>query len=231
VATPSPDARSTRARHLAGLYPQASEPLTFYAQLVVLQQMLPEALDFEALADAVPAFLTALIPVAPSPLADAARQMLEEGHDRWKHLLHTYWNGERDVEPAAAFLAEAVLQPLAERHARCQGPPVVAVLRDKAHGSGRSFVCAFCLYEYPAPRLGCPACGEARFDTLAVYRADEFGAARIDACETCRTYLKTIDLTKDGAAVPVVDDIATLTLDVWAREQGYRRLQPNLLRL
>jgi formate dehydrogenase maturation protein FdhE len=38
-------------------------------------------------------------------------------------------------------------------------------------------------------------------------------------------------MTRDGKAVSVVDDIATLTLDVWAREKGYQRLRPNLLRL
>ena len=45
------------------------------------------------------------------------------------------------------------------------------------------------------------------------------------------TYVKTIDLTRDGLAVPVVDDLASVTLDLWARERGYQRLYPNLLRL
>jgi FdhE protein len=53
----------------------------------------------------------------------------------------------------------------------------------------------------------------------------------VDACDSCRRYVKTIDLTRDGTAVPIVDDIATLTLDLWARGQGYERLRPNLLRL
>jgi FdhE protein len=64
-----------------------------------------------------------------------------------------------------------------------------------------------------------------------VHRADEFPAVRIDACESCRTYIKTIDRTADATAIPIVDDIATVTLDLWAREQGYQRLRPNLLRL
>ena len=42
---------------------------------------------------------------------------------------------------------------------------------------------------------------------------------------------ETIDLTKDGLAVPIVDDIATVSLDLWAHERGYERLRPNLLRL
>ena len=225
--------KSTRARSLAEVYPAAAGPLLFFAELADLQQSIPamDSFDVEAAADALPPFLTSLAQIAPPPIVDAARELLREGHDKWKHLLHTYWTGERDIDPRRAFIAEAFLQPLAENCLSCRDTPVVAVLRDKAHGSERSFVCGFCLKEWTAPRISCPSCGEERFEKLAVFRAEEFPAARIDACETCRSYIKTIDLTKDGNAIPVVDDIATLTLDVWAREQGYQRLRPNLLRL
>jgi FdhE protein len=43
--------------------------------------------------------------------------------------------------------------------------------------------------------------------------------------------MKCIDLTKDGHAVPPVDDLATLALDLWAEEQGYTRHQPNMFLL
>jgi FdhE protein len=52
---------------------------------------------------------------------------------------------------------------------------------------------------------------------------------RVEACDTCKSYLRTIDLTKDGHAVPLVDDLAAISLTLWADERGYRRLQPNLL--
>lgn len=258
------DARIIRAGHLAASVASASKPLTFYVNLVELQCALLEtyggvvrpsasfsdSLDFEAAADALPGLLTALTQLAPPAAADAARRILHESHAEWRHLVHSYWNGERGEDPLREFIAEALLQPFAETvaasrpvpaHANppevdthcpvCHDRPVAAVLREAAHGAKRSFVCGFCLTEWSAPRLGCAGCGEMRFEQLAVYRADEFVAARVDACETCRTYLKTIDMTRDGKAVPVVDDIATLTLDVWAREKGYQRLRPNLLRL
>jgi FdhE protein len=38
-------------------------------------------------------------------------------------------------------------------------------------------------------------------------------------------------LTKNGLAVPVIDEVATLSLDLWAQQQGYRKLQPNLFGL
>ena len=52
---------------------------------------------------------------------------------------------------------------------------------------------------------------------------------RIEACDHCHRYLKTIDLTKDGLAVPLVDDIASVSLDLWAHDRGYVRLRTNLL--
>ncbi len=66
---------------------------------------------------------------------------------------------------------------------------------------------------------------------MPVYTAGEFEHVRIEACETCKTYIKTVDLTKNGLAVPVVDELATTPLNLWAQEKGYTKLEPNLLGL
>ncbi len=113
----------------------------------------------------------------------------------------------------------------------CGGLPVAAVLREAGHGARRTLLCGFCLSEWAFPRVVCPACGEDRFERLSIYTAEEFAHVRLDACDTCRTYLKTIDLTKHGLAVPIVDELASVPLDLWARERGYTKLRPNLLRM
>jgi len=64
---------------------------------------------------------------------------------------------------------------------------------------------------------------------LPVYVAEQFSHIRIEACDTCKSYLRTIDLTKNGCAIPIVDDLAAIPLSLWAQERGYTRLQPNLL--
>ncbi len=51
---------------------------------------------------------------------------------------------------------------------------------------------------------------------------------RIEACESCGGYLKSIDLTLDARPIPEVDDLASLALDLWAAEQGFERLEPGL---
>jgi len=113
----------------------------------------------------------------------------------------------------------------------CGALPVVGVLREEGQGAKRTLVCALCLAERDYLRVVCLACGEQQFDALPIYTAEQFAHVRIEACESCRRYLKTIDLTKDGLAVPPVDDIASVSLDLWARERGYVRLRPNLLRI
>ena len=52
---------------------------------------------------------------------------------------------------------------------------------------------------------------------------------RVEACDTCQFYLKSVDLTVDGLAVPLVDEVATVTLDLWATEHGYKKVAPNLM--
>jgi hypothetical protein len=73
-------------------------------------------------------------------------------------------------------------------------------------------------------RVLCPNCGEENKERFPIYTAPEFPAARVDACDTCKTYIKSIDLTKDGHAIPVVDEIATVALNIWAEEHGYTKL-------
>jgi FdhE protein len=53
----------------------------------------------------------------------------------------------------------------------------------------------------------------------------------VEACETCKRYLKTVDLTKNGLAIPEVDELAAIPLSLWAQEKGYTKLQTNLLGL
>jgi formate dehydrogenase maturation protein FdhE len=38
-----------------------------------------------------------------------------------------------------------------------------------------------------------------------------------------------MDTTRDAEVVPAVDDMAALPLHIWARDQGYHRIQANLL--
>jgi FdhE protein len=163
--------------------------------------------------------------------------------------LIAWWRGPRSG--CTDYLARALLRPYAETLAAtgvtperstssapplvgacacCGGPPWIGWRRS---GSGdeapqRFLGCGICGTERVLGRIACAACGEATPDKLAVFQTERHPAVRIEACDTCQRYIKSIDLTVDGRAIPEVDDLRSLSMDLWATEQGYERLEPSL---
>jgi FdhE protein len=56
-----------------------------------------------------------------------------------------------------------------------------------------------------------------------------FPHLRIEACETCSQYLVDIDLGLDARAIPEVDELTALPLDLFATERGFTKIAPNLM--
>lgn len=137
------------------------------------------------------------------------------------------------LQPYAEYLADhrkvAIVDGTPSTCPLCGCRPAVGVLRSEGDGAKKSLICMLCAHEWAFRRIYCPACGEEREPQMAYYSAPEIAHVRVDVCDTCHTYLKSIDLTKTGLAVAVVDELATIPLDLWAREHGYEKLQINLL--
>jgi formate dehydrogenase maturation protein FdhE len=163
---------------------------------------LSEAIDRGAVVSAVHDLLAWLSKAAPSPLADSASAWTSRPPGEWRRRLDALIDRlpDRIDDEREGFVLEAALQPFAEVSAArlldedgritgatgarcpfCGDHPSVAVLREAGHGARRSYVCGLCLTEWPAPRLGCVACGESNFDRLPVFRADELAADRLYA--------------------------------------------------
>jgi FdhE protein len=70
-------------------------------------------------------------------------------------------------------------------------------------------------------------CGEQDKDKLPIYTAAGVDYVRVDACDRCRTYIKSVDLTKDGCAIPVVDELATVALNIGADGHGTPSWNPT----
>jgi formate dehydrogenase maturation protein FdhE len=137
------------------------------------------------------------------------------------------------MQPYAEFLADhrepLVLDGTPLTCPLCGAKPIVGVLRSEGDGAKKSLICMLCAHEWAFRRVYCPSCGEEREPQMAFYSAPEIPHVRVDVCDTCHTYLKSIDLTKTGLANPVVDELATIPLDLWAREHGYQKLQINVV--
>ena len=114
----------------------------------------------------------------------------------------------------------------------CGAAPIAAVLRDLPEARGRrTLLCSLCLTEWGFPRTRCPACGEERPDRRPHHVSESWPHVRLEECGSCRTYVKAIDLREVGLAVPVVDELASVELDLWAAGQGLSKLRRNLLGL
>ena len=185
----------------------------------------------------------------PPALVESARQMSLLPSDSWIASLEAYWahagRYDQQVGALAQFIPRAFLQPYAEFRAwqmprapvvvtprvcpLCGSRPLLGLLRPEGDGGKRFLLCSFCLQEWEFRRILCPTCGEESESKLPVYIAEQMPHIRVEACDTCKFYLRTIDLTKDGHAIPLIDDLAAIPLSLWAHEHGYSRLQPNLL--
>ena len=198
--------------------------------------------------------LFSLVTQTGSPaLVTTAKELAQRSREDLLELLTHVWqpsqeNDETEEIPAEAeFFARALLQPYGEYLAArtkapedsgadsgqahcsfCGSKPHLAVLRPEGDGGKRSLMCGLCSTEWNFRRVVCPNCGEENKDHLPIFVAKEFDYVRVDACDTCRTYIKSIDLTKNGNAVPVVDELATVSLNLWATENNYHKLSPNL---
>jgi formate dehydrogenase accessory protein FdhE len=209
------------------------------------------AVDALAAGPLVGPWLERLIPAAPPRVADTLSPLRPLSSAEWGQLCDVVARHPTGAPvaagAAATFVAEAVLQPFAELWAaaagagaagsdaltcgRCGGRALAGLMRERGHGAGRYLVCGFCASEWSVPRVVCPGCGESRVEALPVFRDGDWAEARIDACDTCRIYVKSIDLSVQGRAELVADDLATMPLDLWAVTQGYSRPRPNLLRV
>jgi FdhE protein len=249
------DDRIARAAELIKTHPDAADLLGFYRELALFQKPVYEELRSKdeagthALLRHFPALLKLVQRAGPEPLAVFGAEHLRSSEAQ-QELLHACWEdpagNNSECSEAGRFYARVLLQPYAEHLASrgridaqateticpfCSARPVAGVLRGEGDGAKRWLLCSLCSTEWQFRRVVCPNCGEQDKDWLPIYTAAEFEHVRVDACDRCKTYVKSVDLTRDGRAVPVVDELASVALNVWAETHGYTKLEPNLLGL
>jgi FdhE protein len=205
--------------------------------------------DLPVVRECLPTILSTVEANGPAPLADEARSLLSAPDETVDEMLLEYWRSPSDthffakafLQPYARWLAESGGQPLdrpfetAERRCPfCGGMPQVSFLkiRDPTSESGnRNLVCATCTTNWSFRRVACAYCAEERPTKLGYFHTPEYDHIRVEACDTCKHYIKGVDLTRLGFAVPLVDEVAAAALDVWAEEHGYTKIELNLVGL
>ncbi len=139
------------------------------------------------------------------------------------------------------FLAENSLKPIFEAYARklkgyinqeswwkgycpiCGSKPVMAELIGTERK--RFLVCSCCGYEWRFMRTKCPFCENEEPKRFRFFYTEKEGKAyRVETCDKCKKYIKTVDTNElDEEVVPSVEDVGTLYLDILAKKEGYTR--------
>jgi Protein involved in formate dehydrogenase formation len=249
--------RRRRVAELATEWPFARQVLMLYEALLGVQEGAHEQALAAGLADLgeVPAFcaqrvmpgvVEATVAAGPEPLVTAAQALLYGG-DLGAPVAR--WLAGEELDGFSAYFARAAGQPVLEALAErgtvaglgdgrrrcpaCGGLPQLAyhgLSDDPLLTAPRRLLCSRCSTAWPYPRMVCAGCGEADTSQLQVYGDSErFPHLRVDACDVCTRYLVTVELSKQPAAVPLVDELAALPLDLYARERGVKKIVPNLV--
>ena len=214
------ETRLQRAEALSSPHSGATEFLVFYRHVASFQKFLhaniaaanqfkPSGglltglrgeLDLTVLLPHFRGYLSVIEQRGPSALSESARQMAFLTSDAWIASLDAYWKHAGVYDQQIGAFAQFLARAFLEPYAEFRGQHTV---RAPLVGTSRL----------------CPVCASRPL----------LGVLRPEACDTCKFYLRTIDLTKNGNAVPRVDDLAAIPHSLWAHEQGYARVQPNLL--
>lgn len=107
----------------------------------------------------------------------------------------------------------------------CGSSPDMSELKENGQ---RYLICSFCDFQWPGERLKCPFCENSDHKKLHYLYAEGQEAYRIDLCDKCKQYIKTVDSRKlDHEPYPDIEDITTLHLDILAADKGYKKPLPS----
>ncbi|TMB63739.1 MAG: formate dehydrogenase accessory protein FdhE [Chloroflexi bacterium] len=248
--------RRARANELASRFDYAAEPLRLVAALADAQEDAHERARAERPAfDELPAFVVrASLPGVMEAAMAAGTESLREAvlvrfHDGDLEAIVRGWLAADTQDDTDTFLARAATSPVLEavpalaerlrgdasderRCPSCGGLPQVAIHSDTGEAllTGRRLLeCSRCATRWAYPRMTCVSCretGGARQPILA--DESRLPHLRIDACDVCRAYVVTVDIRKEPKAVPMVDEIVALPLDLIASERGYTKITRNV---
>ncbi|TES92662.1 MAG: formate dehydrogenase accessory protein FdhE [Candidatus Cloacimonadota bacterium] len=87
--------------------------------------------------------------------------------------------------------------------------------------------CPLCSSEWVYRRMKCPFCENDEQKSLRFFYVDDDSFYRVDVCETCKGYVKTIDERKRGKeekTIFEIEDIKTFYLDDIALKEGYKKI-------
>lgn len=251
------DTRKARAVELGARFDFVAEPMRLVAALADAQRRAylraleerPTAGELVAYAvrNALPDVMAATMAAGTEVLREAVLLRFHEGD--LGGIIAAWLAGDEQTE-TDAYLARAATSPVLEAVPElgaalrgdaaderncpaCGGLPQLAMFGDTGESlltPQRQLVCSRCATTWPYARMTCVSCRETDGAKMPIL-ADEarLPHLRVDACDTCHAYLVTVDVRKEPGAVPLIDEIAALPLDLEAAGRGYRKIARNVM--
>ncbi len=101
----------------------------------------------------------------------------------------------------------------------CGSAPIISILEGEG---ARSLICSFCWHSWSVKRVYCPFCDNSDNKDLHYFFSEEEKDLRVDLCDKCHKYLKTLDTREaDRLIYPPLEQVSTLHLDIKAQEDGF----------
>ncbi len=236
-------------------YPEAKEVLGFYGRVLECQLAIAEGIgiadgkvDGIAWGDHVDHLRGFLDLCAEAPTAEVASGAvaLRGADDARLVAIVGDFLREKQAEPVerfilAGFLGGALVpvESLGGYDRRqwlkgicpvCGFPPVVSYLADMDESEGGRFArCGICHADWYLNRGNCISCGNADDEKLHYYLPEKIPSTiTVQACSECGGYIKMVEGRGAVQVAPELDDVASMTLDLWVREKGFSKISPNL---
>lgn len=108
----------------------------------------------------------------------------------------------------------------------CGGQPNLSFLSDNGE---RFLICEFCRHQWSTERIHCPHCRNNEPEKLSYFFSNDEKTYRVYTCDSCKTYLKTVDTRElSRPFYPPLESIITTHLDIQAQKMGYKSPQDVL---
>ncbi len=102
----------------------------------------------------------------------------------------------------------------------CGSSPSLLLLKEK---EGKRFgACSWCEHQWLMNRIECPYCENQVQESLGYFSIEDDEVYRIEYCDVCKHYYKTMDCRPlEAEPLTFLEELTTLHLDMIAKKKGY----------
>jgi FdhE protein len=132
------------------------------------------------------------------------------------------------IKPSLALTSEKLSEKL-DKNAQwekgycpvCGSTPEISLFEENGK---RFLICGFCNHKWLSKRIYCPFCENTDHDSLHYYNMEDEEEYRVDVCDKCKKYIKTIDTKKTSRIIyPQLEYISTPHIDIRIEEMGFKK--------